>query len=87
MRDLFEEVMELMRDLFEDVMKLILEVALILIPVFIIAGLIWWGVVTAIRWQDNGHPSRTQRIQLLEKRVDVLNDRIEFLEMKSNQTK
>ena len=79
--------MELMRDLFENVMKLTLEVALILIPVFIIAGLILWGVFTAIRWQDNGHPSRTQRIQLLEKRVDVLNDRIEFLEMKSNQTK
>jgi hypothetical protein len=87
MRDLFEEVMELMRDLFENVMKLTLEVALILIPVAIIAGLILWGVFTAIRWQDNGHPSRRQRIEMLEKRVDLLNDRIEYLEMKSNETK
>jgi hypothetical protein len=87
MRDLFEEVMELMRDLFEGVMKITLEVALILIPVVIIAGLILWGVFTAKRWQDNNYPSRRQRIEMLEKRVDLLNDRIEYLEMKSNQTK
>jgi hypothetical protein len=80
---LLEDIWYEFRCILEDITPVILPVGMIVSFVILLA----WGTAAIIRWRDEGQPTRTERIELVEKRIDVLNDRVEYLEMKSNQTK